>query len=87
LRKLAGRSDVLPASVRARAAQDMRRRPDGKLHLDRVRVWIEEGAYVCERAGAQASNVLSGMAAANGLALVPDGDGVRAGDPVDVLLL
>ena len=49
----------------------MRRRPDGKLHLDRVRVWVDDGRYVCERAGAQASNVLSGMASANGLALLP----------------
>ena len=44
-------------------------------------------ATCCERAGVQASNVLSGMAAANGLALLPDGDGVDAGDEVDVLLL
>ena len=63
------------------------RRPDGKLHLDRVRVAVEDGRYVCERAGFQASNVLSGMAAANGLALIPDGDGVAAGEAVEVLLL
>jgi molybdopterin molybdotransferase len=42
---------------------------------------------VCERAGVQASNVLSGMASANGLALLPDGDGVEAGADVRVLLL
>ena len=42
---------------------------------------------MCERAGAQASNVLSGMAAANGLALLDDGDGVEAGAEVRVLLL
>jgi hypothetical protein len=35
----------------------------------------------------QASNVLSGMAAANGLALIPDGDGIPAGADVDVILL
>ncbi len=87
LRKLAGRRDVLPEPVRARAATDMRRRPDGKLQLDRVRLHLEEGEYVCERAGVQASNVLSGMAAANGLALIPDGDGIPAGAPVDVILL
>ena len=65
----------------------MPRRPDGKLHLDRVRVWVDDGRYVCERAGAQASNVLSGMASANGLALLDDGDGVEAGAEVRVLLL
>ena len=60
----------------------MRRRPDGKLHLDRVRVWVDDGRYVCERAGAQASNVLSGMASANAPRPAPDGDGVEAGAEV-----
>ena len=45
------------------------------------------GRYLCERAGAQASNVLSGMAAANGLALLPDGDGVPEGGAVRVMRL
>ena len=40
-----------------------------------------------ERAGFQASNVLSGMAAADGLALIPDGPGVEAGAEIEVLLL
>jgi molybdopterin biosynthesis enzyme len=35
----------------------------------------------------QASNVLSGMARANGLALLPDGDGVPAGGELTVLVL
>jgi len=87
LRKLAGRSDVAAETVGATAAAAMRRRPDGKLHLDRVRVRLENGRYVCERAGAQASNVLSGMAGANGLALLEDGEGVDAGAEVRVLLL
>ncbi|MDQ1459012.1 MAG: molybdopterin molybdotransferase [Actinomycetota bacterium] len=87
LRKLAGRADVAAESVRATARSAMPRRSDGKLHLDRVRVWLEDGRYVCERAGAQASNVLSAMAAANGLALLGDGDGVEAGTEVRVLLL
>jgi molybdopterin biosynthesis enzyme len=87
LRKLAGRADIAAEPVRAVAASAMPRRPDGKLHLDRVRVRIDGGRYVCERAGAQASNVLSGMAGANGLALLPDGDGVEAGGEVRILLL
>ncbi len=87
MRKLAGRADVASETVRATAATAMHRRPDGKLHLDRVRVRIDDGRYVCERAGVQASNALSGMASANGLALLPDGDGVDAGAEVDVLLL
>jgi molybdenum cofactor synthesis domain-containing protein len=87
LRKLAGRADVAAVPVRATARSAMPRRRDGKLHLDRVRVWLEDGRYVCERAGAQASNVLSGMAGANGLALLDDGEGVEAGADVRVLLL
>ncbi len=87
LRKLAGRADVAAEPVLATVATAMPRRPDGKLHLDRVRVWVRDGRYVCERAGAQASNVLSGMASANGLALLDDGDGVEAGFDVRVLLL
>ena len=65
----------------------MARRPDGKLHLDRV--WVEERAGVLRaaRSGAQSSNVLSAMAAANGLALLPDGDGVAQGDEVEVMRL
>jgi molybdopterin biosynthesis enzyme len=42
---------------------------------------------VCERAGVQASNVLSGMAAATGLARLEDGEGVDAGDTLPVILL
>jgi molybdenum cofactor synthesis domain-containing protein len=87
LRRLAGRADVLPEPVRATARSAMPRKQDGRLHLDRVRVEVEDGRYLCERAGVQASNVLSGMAAANGLAFLPDGEGPRAGDEVQVLLL
>ena len=38
------------------------RRADGKLYLDRVRVHYEDDHYVAVRSGAQASNVLAGMA-------------------------
>ena len=87
LRRLAGRTDVLPEPVLAIAQSEMPRKRDGKLHLDRVRVSVEDGRYVCARAGVQASNVLSGMAAANGLALLSDGEGVAARDEVPVILL
>ena len=87
LQKLAGRSDVLAEPVLARAASDFRRRADGRLHFDRVTVRVEDGQYVCERAGLQASNVLSGMAAATGLAMLEVGEGAKAGDLVPVLLL
>ncbi|HEY3831860.1 MAG TPA: gephyrin-like molybdotransferase Glp [Acidimicrobiia bacterium] len=74
--------------VSATADQALARRRDGKLNLDRVQVWTDaSGALRCARSGFQASNVLSGMARANGLALLADGTGVAAGDPVQVMLL
>jgi molybdopterin molybdotransferase len=87
LRSMMGQRTVHRSEVDARAASAMRRRPDGKVHFDRVRVRYEDGGYVCERSGAQVSNVLSAMANANGLAVLPDGDGVDAGGIVRVLLL
>lgn len=75
--------------VQAVAGSAMRRRSDGKLHLDRVHVEysLGEGRYIARRSGEQVSNVLSAMALANGLALLPDGHGVAAGDEVTVMLL
>jgi molybdopterin molybdotransferase len=87
LKQLAGRADLDQPVVKAVARSAFGRRSDGKLHLDRVRLFLEDGRYVCERSGFQASNVLSGLAAATGLALLPDGTGVQAGDEVEVLLL
>jgi molybdopterin biosynthesis enzyme len=65
----------------------MPRRADGKLHLDRVVVHYEDGNYVAERSGAQASNALAAMANANGLGLQPDGEGAAEGDTIRVMLL
>jgi len=73
--------------VRAVAGEPLRRKPDGKLHLDRVRVARDGDRLVARRTGGQASNVLSAMAAANALTLLPDGDGVDEGEPLDVMLL
>lgn len=87
LLQLAGDPRRFRPEVLARAGTALTRRPDGKLHLDRVRVsWRDEG-YVAVRTGDQASNVLSATALANGLALLDDGDGVGAGDDVRVMLL
>lgn len=87
LRSMMGHAEVHRPRVRARAASGLPRHPDGKTHLDRVRVWHEDGRLVAERSGVQASNVLTAIALANGLAVVPDGEGIAEGDEVDVLLL
>jgi len=88
LRKMAGHHELGRPKVLARAAEDLKRWPDDKLHLVRVVVDVDDDCRATVRPhGAQESHLLSGMAGANGLALVPDGDGVLAGDEVEVLLL
>ncbi|MBI2169549.1 MAG: molybdopterin molybdotransferase MoeA, partial [Actinobacteria bacterium] len=87
LRQMMGHADILRLVVTAQAAGDFPRHPDGKTHFDRVRAWFDDGRLMAERSGAQASNVLSALAHANGLAVLPDGDGVQAGGLLDVLLL
>jgi molybdenum cofactor synthesis domain-containing protein len=65
------------------------RRPDGKLHLDRVVAAPsdDDGRFHVRSAGGQESHLLRAMALANALALVPDGDGIAPGSDVDLLLL
>ncbi|MGH8997778.1 MAG: molybdopterin molybdotransferase MoeA [Acidimicrobiia bacterium] len=71
----------------ATAAHAMPRPRDGKLHLDRVRVERDGDRLVAASTGVQASNVLSAMAMANALAMIPDGEGVAEGGTVEVMLL
>jgi molybdopterin molybdotransferase len=90
LRRMAGypqRRWHRPA-VAAVASEAIARRPDGKLHLARVVAEREaDGTLRVRTAGGQGSHQLTAMARADGLALVPDGEGLAAGDPVRVLLL
>jgi molybdenum cofactor synthesis domain-containing protein len=88
--QLAGDPLRFRPEVTARAAHPFIRKPDGKLHLDRVHVRWDPSSpdgpgYVAGRTGDQASNVLSATAAANGFALVPDGDGIAEGEEVTVM--
>jgi molybdenum cofactor synthesis domain-containing protein len=65
------------------------RRPDGKLHFNRV--WAapdqRDGRFHVHSTGGQESHMLRAMALANALALVPDGAGIAAGGDVELLLL
>jgi molybdenum cofactor synthesis domain-containing protein len=83
LRALAGHRQVLRPTTTVVAAEPFGRRPDGKLHLVRVRLG-DDGA---RSAGGQGSHHLTAMARAHGLALLPDGEGVAAGEPLEVLIL
>lgn len=88
LRMMAGHADPLREPVRGRALEDLERHPDGKVHL--ARVVVEHGAdgvLEARSAGQQGSHQLGAMAAANALALLPDGNGARAGGELDLLVL
>ncbi|MDQ3390688.1 MAG: molybdopterin molybdenumtransferase MoeA, partial [Actinomycetota bacterium] len=64
------------------------RRPDGKVHFDRVYgTFADDGRYHVRSVGAKGSHQLAATALADALAVVPDGDGLGAGDEVAVLLL
>ncbi len=74
--------------VKAVADEPLLRRPDGKTHFHRVVAALEaDGRYHVRSAGGQGSHQLLAMAGATALAVLGDGDGVRAGGNVDVLLL
>jgi molybdenum cofactor synthesis domain-containing protein len=87
LLEMMGHDDIFRPHVVARVEHAMPRRRDGKLHLDRVVVRLEDGRYVATGVRSQESNALAASAAANGLALLPDGDGAAAGDDVTVMLI
>lgn len=91
LRRLRGipAAECMPTPVGAVAGEDLRRTPDGKVHFVRVTCrWSpERDAYVVHSSGGQGSNLLRSLALADGLAVLADGDGARAGDRVAVLLL
>jgi molybdenum cofactor synthesis domain-containing protein len=87
LRMMMGHADPFRRRVTAVAGSPLRRRTDGKLHLDRVIVEVVDGAFVANGVRSQESNALAASAGANAFALLPDGEGVETGEPVTVMLL
>lgn len=88
LRQVMGHTELDRPLVLAVADDALDRRSDAKTHF--ARVVAEHGAdgrVHVRSAGGQGSHQLGAMAAANALAILPDGDGIRAGDDVEVLLL
>lgn len=69
LRKRAGRRDVLEPTFKARLAAPIRKRP-GRAEFVRVRLSVEDGAWVARDTGPQGSGVLSSMTRANGYAIL-----------------
>ncbi|HZT65146.1 MAG TPA: gephyrin-like molybdotransferase Glp [Acidimicrobiales bacterium] len=88
LRQMMGHPHIDRPRATAVAEEDLRRSPDGKLHLVRVVAsFTPDGTLRIRSAGGQGSHILTGLAAANALALLPDGPGVSAGEKTDIVLL
>lgn len=89
LRKMMGHTrDLSRPAVRAVADAPLRRKKDGKVHFMRVFARFgDDGRVHVRDTGPQGSHQLAATAAANALAIVPDGSGVASGESVDIMLL
>lgn len=88
LRILGGHRVVQRSVISPTADVDLRRKPDGKLHLLRARLTLEDRASwrACPTNDPE-SHQLHSTSEANSLILLPDGHGVRAGEQISVLLI
>ena len=84
--KMMGRTHLFRPEVTATLTEDIRG-PRGKLQYARVEVRREEGGWSAAPTGARGSNLISTVARANGLAMIPAGTDVApAGSAVRVML-
>jgi molybdopterin molybdotransferase len=87
IRALQGRRDVHRPTVVARAGEPLTAPPHKRGYV-RVRLTREGGGWTAVPTGAQGSHVISSIAQADGLAIVPElVEEVRVGDEVRVMLL
>ena len=88
LRRLGGNEVLDRMVVRATTEVDLRRQPDGKLHLIRAQLSQDESrSFRVRTTSGQESHQLHSMSESNSLILLPDGNGVRAQEQVDVMLI
>ncbi|MCP4435518.1 MAG: molybdopterin molybdotransferase MoeA [Actinomycetia bacterium] len=87
LRVMVGDSKPHRTRLTAVAGSDIRRRSDSKVHFVRVNLSRGAGGLVATPTGSQGSHQLAASAGADGLAVVPDGDGVPVGGALDVIPL
>lgn len=88
IRRMAGHTGLGRIVIKAAAAEPFPRKQDGKTHFVRVlATQARDLSWVARSAGGQLSHQLAAMSAANGLAVIPDGDGVKTGDHLPVMLL
>ncbi|MFM9226181.1 MAG: molybdopterin-binding protein, partial [Actinomycetota bacterium] len=88
LRAMMGHSEPFRPVVRAVLDETIARRPDGKVHFDRVHArWGGDGRVHVVRTGPQGSHQLASTAIANAIIAIPDGDGIVAGGDVECTFL
>ena len=89
LRKMMGHTEhLMRPAIHAVLDSPLKRKQDGKIHFMRVfGEFAEDGRLHVRDSGPQGSHQLASTAMANGLAQVPDGNGLQAGDSVAVYLL
>jgi molybdopterin molybdotransferase len=85
--KMMGKSELAKPSIKAIIEDDIVN-TDRRRLFDRVVVTRRKGKYYARLTGPQGSGILSSMAKANGLAVIPeDSPGVKKGDIVEVQML
>ena len=85
--RMRGRRNLTKPTVRA-MVEDVIENTDGRRVFTRVFVEKRGDGYFARLTGPQGSGILTSMALANGLAIVPeDKSGVKPGDVVDVMML
>ena len=88
LRRLAGQHTLLRPVIEAVADCSLARVRDGRLYLVHVVTRVhDDGRFHVHSGARHGSHLLSAVAEANALALVPDGEGLAIGDQVRILLL
>ena len=87
LRRMAGHARCFRRPLRGRLAEAVSTRPEKAYYL-RVRIEPDRDGWLASPVGAQGSAILTGLAAADGLAIVPVGVAdLSAGAEVDILPL
>ena len=88
LRRLAGHADVIGRETVTATLNDAVRKAPGRRAFIRVRLEHDGASWRASLAGGQESHMLSALAAADGLAIIPETvDSVAAGTTVEVLRL
>ena len=86
LRRLAGHADVIGREIVKATLVDAVRKAPGRRAFMRVRLTANEDGWRASLAGGQESHMLSALAAADGLAIIPETmDSAEAGTQVEVI--